>query len=93
MLTTITSARWHRSITSVGTPSAATKAVAPPSMIDLHLLRHAAGHGGEEVDAEGLVGGLAHGGDLGLHRVVAHGAGAEAAEAARPPRRRVTNSE
>ena len=33
MLTTSTLARWHCSITSVGTPSAATKAVAPPSMM------------------------------------------------------------
>ncbi len=50
---------------------------------DLHLLGHAAGHGGEEVDGEGLVRGRAHGGDFGLHGGAAHGAGTEAAEAAR----------
>ena len=50
---------------------------------DLDLLRHAAGHGGEEIDREGLVGGRAHGGYLGLHGSAAHGAGTEAAEAAR----------
>ena len=35
MLTTITSLRWHRSTTSVGTPNPATKADAPPSMMIL----------------------------------------------------------
>ena len=35
MLTTITSWRWQRSTTSVGTPSPATKAEAPPSMMIL----------------------------------------------------------
>ena len=35
MVTTTTSLRWHRSTTSVGTPSPATKADAPPSMMIL----------------------------------------------------------
>ena len=50
---------------------------------DLHLFRHATGHGGQEIDGKGLVRGLAHCGDLGLHDGTAHGAGTEAAEAAR----------
>ena len=50
---------------------------------DLHLLRHAAGHGGEQIHRERLVGGLAHGGDLGLHDGAAHGARTEATETAR----------
>ena len=83
MLTTTTSWRWQSSTTSVGTPSPATKAVAPPSMTILTCSAHAARHGREEVDPEGLVGGRAHGGHLRHHLLVAHGGCAEAAEAAR----------
>ena len=47
---------------------------------DLHLFCHAARHGGQQVDAEGLVGALAHRRDFGRHRRVTHGARTECAE-------------
>ena len=53
-----------------------------PAVDDLlHLSDQVARHGGEEVDTERLVGGVAHGRDLGHHALVAHGRGAEASEA------------
>ena len=55
-------------------------AAAVDDRLDLGL--HVTGHGGEQVDAEGLVGERAHGGDLVDHPVEAHGGGAHAAEAA-----------
>ena len=48
----------------------------------LHLRRHVGGHGGEQIDTEGLAGGIAHGDHLGLHAGEAHGGRAHAAEAA-----------
>ena len=46
----------------------------------LDLADQVPGHGGEQVDAERLVRGLADLGDLGHHPLVGHGRGAEAAE-------------
>ena len=52
-----------------------------PAVDDLlHLSDQVARHGGEEVDTERLVGGVAHGRDLGHHALVAHGRGAETPE-------------
>ena len=53
----------------------------------LDLLGHAAGHGGEEVDAEGLVGGCAHGRDFRHHLRVAHGGRRPGSRSRRRPRR------
>ena len=53
-------------------------------MVDdrLHLRRHIAGHGGEQIDAERLVGGGTHGSHLGFHAFHAHRGCAHTAEAA-----------
>ena len=55
---------WHSSTTSRGTPRPATNTRAPSAMIVSTCRRHVAGHGGEQVDAEGLVGQLLRGADL-----------------------------
>ena len=54
------------------------------TMIDdrLDLSGHVTGHGGEQIDAEGLVGRSSHCGHLRFHTFHAHGGGAHAAEAA-----------
>jgi hypothetical protein len=46
----------------------------------LDLPDQVSGHGGEQVDTEGLVRGLTDAGDLGHHLLVGHRRGAEAAE-------------
>ena len=55
-------------------------AAAVRDLVDLPL--HVVGGGGQEVDAEGLVGGGPDGSDLVAHLLVAHGRGAQATEAA-----------
>ena len=82
MFTTSTPARWHCSITSVGTPNAATKAVAPPSMMICTCSAMLPGMAVRRSTAKGLSV-AARTAAISPAIVGAHGAGTETAEASR----------
>ena len=82
MLTTTTSLRWHWSTTSVGTPSPATNALAPPSMMSCTCSPIPPGMAVRRSTPKGLSVAPRTAGDLRHHLLVPHGRSAEAPESA-----------